>query len=79
MKIPFELYSSSNNSLYRQLENNMSEALKQMVQNTILSSEFAKVILQAVPLDNAEFGCVGKRCYYAIEANEVCITRNFKT
>jgi hypothetical protein len=46
----------------------MSEALKQMVQNTILSLEFAKVILQAVPLDNSEFGCVGKRCYYAVEA-----------
>ena len=60
--------SDTNISVYRQLENNMSEALKQMVQNTILSSEFAKVILQAVPLDNAEFGCVGKRCYYAIEA-----------
>jgi NAD(P)-dependent dehydrogenase (short-subunit alcohol dehydrogenase family) len=61
--------SDPNIAVYRQLENNMSEALKQMVQNTIPSSEVAKVILQAVTSDNPEFRyIVGKDAASIIEA-----------
>jgi NAD(P)-dependent dehydrogenase (short-subunit alcohol dehydrogenase family) len=61
--------SDPNIAVYRQLENNMSEALKQMVQNTIPSSEVAKVILQAVTSDNPAFRyIVGKDAASIIEA-----------
>jgi hypothetical protein len=49
----------------------MSEALKQMVQNTIPSSEVAKVILQAVTSDNPDFRYViGKDAAMIIEARK---------
>jgi short-subunit dehydrogenase len=61
--------SDPNISVYRQLENNMSEVLKQMVQNTIPSSEVSKVILQAVTSDNPQFRyIVGKDAASIIEA-----------
>jgi NAD(P)-dependent dehydrogenase (short-subunit alcohol dehydrogenase family) len=61
--------SDPNIAVYRQLENNMSEALKQMVQNTIPSSEVSKVILQAITSDNPEFRyIVGKDAASIIEA-----------
>jgi NAD(P)-dependent dehydrogenase (short-subunit alcohol dehydrogenase family) len=61
--------SDPNISVYRQLENNMSEVLKQMVQNTIPPSEVSKVILQAVTSDNPQFRyIVGKDAASIIEA-----------
>jgi hypothetical protein len=45
----------NNDSQYEQLANNMSEVLKQMVQNTIHPSEVPKVILQEVMADNPDF------------------------
>jgi hypothetical protein len=63
--------SDPNFSPYRQIENNMSEVLKQMVQNTIPSSEVAKVILQAVTSDNPNFRYViGKDAAMIIEARK---------
>jgi hypothetical protein len=49
----------------------MSEVLKQMVQNTIPSSEVAKVILQAITSDNPNFRYViGKDAAMIIEARK---------
>jgi hypothetical protein len=44
--------SIGNNSPYIEMANNMSEALNQMVQNSIHPSEVANVILRAVTSDN---------------------------
>src|ERR671932_1497346 len=41
----------NNNSLYKQIENNMLKSFKQMEQNAMHPSEVAKVILQAVKND----------------------------
>jgi short-subunit dehydrogenase len=71
--------SDPNISVYRQLENNMSEALKQMVQNTIPSSEVAKVILQAVTADNPEFRyVVGQDAAMIIEARVSMSDKEFQ-
>ena len=71
--------SDPNSSPYRQIENNMSEALKQMVQNTTPSSEVAKVILQAVTLDNPDFRYViGKDAAMIIEARRNMSDREFE-
>lgn len=57
----------------------MSEALKQMVQNTIPSSEIAKVILQAVTSDNPDFRYViGKDAAMIIEARRNMSDREFE-
>ena len=71
--------SDPNISVYRQLENNMSEALKQMVQNTIPSSGVAKVILQAVTSDNPEFRyVVGQDAAMIIEARVSMSDKEFQ-
>ena len=71
--------SNPNISVYRQLENNMSEALKQMIQNTIPSSEVAKVILQAVTSDNPEFRyVVGQDAAMIIEARVSMSDKEFQ-
>jgi short-subunit dehydrogenase len=68
-----------NISSYRQLENNISEALKQMVQNAIPSSQVANVILQAVISDNTEFRyVVGKDAAMIIEARRDMSDREFQ-
>lgn len=57
----------------------MSEALKQMVQDTIPSSEVAKVILQAVTSDNPDFRYViGKDAVMIIEARKIMSDREFE-
>jgi hypothetical protein len=57
----------------------MSEALKQMVQNTTPSSEVAKVILQAVTSDNPDFRYViGKDAAMIIEARRNMSDREFE-
>jgi short-subunit dehydrogenase len=61
--------NNNNDSTYRQIENNMSESFKQMVQNTIHPSEVAKVILQAVTSDNPNFRyVVGKDAAMVMES-----------
>ena len=46
--------SLDNDSLYMQMANNMSEAQKQMAQNSMHPSEVAKAILQVVTSDNPD-------------------------
>jgi short-subunit dehydrogenase len=68
-----------NISTYRQLENNISEALKQMVQNAIPSAQVANVILQAVISDNPELRyVVGKDAAMIIEARRDMSDREFQ-
>jgi short-subunit dehydrogenase len=63
--------SNLNNSPYRRMEDNMSKAFKQMVQNTIHPSEVAKVILQAVTSDNPDFRyVVGKDAAMIMESRK---------
>lgn len=58
-------------SQYKQIENNMSESFKQMVQNAIHPSEVAKVILQAVKDDNPNFRhVVGKDAATILESRK---------
>jgi hypothetical protein len=62
----------NNDLAYRQIENNMSESFKQMVQNTLHPSEVAKVILQAVMVDNPDFRyVVGKDAAMILEARNM--------
>lgn len=71
--------SDPNSSPYRQIENNMSEALKQMVRNTIPSSEVAKAILRAITSDNPDFRYViGKDAAMIIEARRNMSDREFE-
>jgi hypothetical protein len=59
------------NSPCSHIENKMSDALKQMVQNTIHPSEVAKAILEAVTSDNPDFRyVVGKDATMIIEARK---------
>jgi hypothetical protein len=68
----------NNNSPYRQIENSISEALKQMVHNTIHPSEVAKVILQAVTSDNPDFRyIVGKDAAMMLEARKNMSDKEF--
>jgi hypothetical protein len=65
------LDTNNNDSPYRQLANNMSEAFKKIEQNTIHPSEVAKVILQAVMADNPDFRyVVGKDAAVMLEAKK---------
>ena len=58
-------------SQYKQIENNMFESFKQMVQNAIHPSEVAKVILQAVKDDNPNFRyVVGKDAATILESRK---------
>jgi len=70
LKIASKTTSPSNiDSPYKQIVNNVSESFKQMEQNTIHSSEVAKVILQAVTSENPDFRyVVGKDATAIIEA-----------
>jgi NAD(P)-dependent dehydrogenase (short-subunit alcohol dehydrogenase family) len=52
MKTAAKTSSLGNNSPYVEMANNMSEALNQMVQNSLHPSEVANVILRAVTSDN---------------------------
>ena len=55
MKMAAKTSSLDNNSPYRQMANNMSNAQKQMAKNSMHPSEVANVILRAVTSDNADF------------------------
>jgi short-subunit dehydrogenase len=71
--------SKNNDSAYRQIENNMSESFKQMVQNTIHPSEVARVILQAVIADNPNFRyMVGKDAAAILETRRSMSDREFQ-
>ena len=59
------------NSQYSQIENKMSEAVKQVTQNTIHPSDVAKAILEAVTSDTPDFRyVVGKDGTMIIEARK---------
>ena len=69
MKTAAKTSSLGSNSPYVEMANNMSEAIKQMVQNSLHPSEVAKVILRAVTSDNPDFGyIVGKDAAMSLEA-----------
>jgi short-subunit dehydrogenase len=69
MKMASKTSSLVNNSPYRQMANNMSEAQKQMAQNAMHPSEVAKAILRAVTSDNPDFRyAVGKDAAMTLEA-----------
>jgi len=79
LKMATKASSDPNNSPYRQMEDNMSKAFKQMVQNTIHPSEVAKVILQAVTSDSPNFRyVVGKDAANIIEARKNMSDREFQ-
>ena len=60
------------------MANNMSEAQKQMAQNSMHPSEVAKVILQAVISDNPDFRyVVGKDATMTLEARRNMSDRDF--
>ena len=78
MKMVTKTSSLHNNSPYRQMANNMSEAQKQMAQNSIHPSEIANVILRAVTSDNADFRyTVGKDAAMSLEARRNRSDREF--
>jgi short-subunit dehydrogenase len=68
------------NSPYAQMANNMSEAQKQMAENSMHPSEVAKVILQAVTSDNPDYRyVVGKDAAMSLEARRNMSDREFGT
>jgi hypothetical protein len=71
---------AAKSSTYRPIENSMSEALKQVVQNTIHHpSEVAKVVLQAVTSDNPDFRhIVEKGAASSLEARRNIPDREFQ-
>ncbi len=78
LKMVAKTSDPNNNSPYRQIENSISEALKQMVHNTIHPSEVAKVILQAVTSDNPDFRyIVGKDAAMMLEARKNMSDKEF--
>lgn len=69
MKKAVETSNLDGNSPYAQMANNMTEAQKQMAQNSMNPSEVAKVILQAVISDIPDFRyVVGKDATMSLEA-----------
>jgi short-subunit dehydrogenase len=79
LKMVAKTSDPNNNSAYRQIENSISEALKQMVHNTIPPSDVANVILQAVTSDNPELRyVVGKDAVMIIEARRDMSDREFQ-
>jgi short-subunit dehydrogenase len=71
--------SDPTKSPYRPIENSISEALKQIVQNTIHPSEVTKVILQTVTSDNPDFRhIVGKDAAIFLEARRNMSDREFE-
>ena len=78
MKKAAKASSLDNNSPYTQMANNMSEAQKQMAENSMHPSEVAKVILQAVTSDNPDFRyVVGKDAAMSLEARRNMSDREF--
>ncbi len=78
MKKAAKTSSLDNVSPYKQMANNMSEAQKQMAQNSMHPSEVAKVILQAVISDNPDFRyVVGKDAAMTLEARRNMSDRDF--
>ena len=79
LKMVAKTSDPNNNSPYRQIENSIAEALKQMVHNTIPPSDVAKVILQAVTSDNPDLRyVVGKDAAMIIEARKNMSDREFQ-
>jgi short-subunit dehydrogenase len=79
LKMVAKTSGPGNNSPYEDLANNMSEALKQMVKNTIHPSEVAKVILQAVTSASPDFRyVVGKDAATILEARRNMSDREFQ-
>ena len=79
LKMVAKTSGPGNNSPYEHLANNMSEALKQMVKNTIHPSEVAKVILQAVTSTSPDFRyVVGKDAATILEARRNMSNREFQ-
>jgi short-subunit dehydrogenase len=75
MKMAARTSSFDNNSPYRRMANNMSDAQKQMAQNSMDPSEVANVILRAVTSDNADFRyTVGKDAATSLEARRNMFT-----
>src|SRR5919197_5864102 len=71
--------NNNDNSPYIQIENNMSESFKQIVQNTLHPSEVAKVILQAVNAENPDFRyVVGKDAAMILEERRNMSDREFQ-
>ena len=67
------------NSPYIRMANNMSEALKRMVQNSLHPSEVAKVILRAITSENPDFRyIVGKDAAVSLEARRNMSDEEFK-
>jgi len=61
------------------MANNMSEAIKQMTQNSLHPSEVAKVVLRAVRSDNPDFRyIVVKDAAMSLEARRNISEREFK-
>ena len=78
MKKAAKTSSLDNDSPYKQMANNMSEAQKQMAQNSMHPSEVAKLILQAVTSDNPDFRyVVGKDAAMTLEARRNMSDRDF--
>ena len=64
---------------YSQIENKMSEAVKQVTQNTIHPSNVAKAILEAVTSDTPDFRyVVGRDGTMIIEARKNMSEREFQ-
>ena len=79
LKMAAKASGLGNNSPYEHLANNMSEALKQMVKNTIHPSEVAKVIPQAVTSTSPDFRyVVGKDAATILEARRNMSNREFQ-
>src|SRR5215203_5284913 len=79
LKMATKTSGPGKNSPYKHLANNMSEALKQMVKNTIHPSEVAKVILQAVTSASPDFRyVVGKDAATILEARRNMSDREFQ-
>src|SRR5918994_2788898 len=80
LKMATKTSGPGKNSPYEKLANNMSEALKQMVKNTIHPSEVAKVILQAVTSASPDFRyVVGKDAATILEARRNMSDREFQS
>lgn len=79
MKMAAKTSSLDNNSPYMQMANNMTEAQKQMVKNSMHPSEVANVILEAVISDNPGFRyTVGKNAAMSLEARRNMSEGEFK-
>ena len=79
MKTATKTSSIGNNSPYVEMADTMSEALNQMVQNSLHQSEFANLFLRAVTSDNPDFrSIVGKDAAMSLEARRNMSEEEFK-